>query len=124
MRTDPDADLRTRFGELRADDHAAVPPFDVTCVSVPSRTRAQTRTGFWPGAAWVAGGLAVASTAGLWLAFQPAALDRSQGALPAWKTPTDTLLADAGDPFQRLSWATLPTNELGRPTFTHYREVP
>ena len=123
MRPDPDADLRALFGELRADDHAAAPPFDGGIVE-QTHTHTRTRARWWPGAAWAAGGLAVASMAGLWLAFQPAALDWSQATLPAWKAPTDTLLADAADPLQRLSWASLPTNELGRPTFTHYREVP
>ena len=123
MRTDPDADLRTRFGELRADDHAAVPPFD-GCIGEQMPMPTLTRARWWPAGAWVASGLAVVTTAGLWLLLQPPAFDPAEAALPAWKTPTDTLLADAGDPFQRLSWATLPTNELGRPTFTHYREVP
>ncbi|MGH8674394.1 MAG: hypothetical protein ACREVG_08805 [Burkholderiales bacterium] len=121
MRTDPDADLRALFGDLRADDHAAVPPFDGRCVG--TQTRTQTRARLWPGAAWAAGGLAIVTTAGLWLVLQPPAFEAATAALPAWQAPTDTLLVDAGDPLHRLSWATLPTHELGRPTFSHYREV-
>ncbi len=117
MRTDTDADLRELFGELRADDDAAIPAFESISTSAPARVLRMR-----PRLVWTAGGFALATAAGLWLMLRPPAFDVTEAALPAWQTPTDSLLAGAGDPLQRLSWATLPTDELGRPSFNRYRE--
>ncbi len=119
MRTDTDADLRKLFRELRADDDAAIPAFESLSTRAPAPARVLR---MWPRLAWTAGGFALTTAAGLWLMLRPPAFDVTAAALPAWQTPTDSLLAGAGDPLQHLSWATLPTVELGRPSFSRYRE--
>jgi hypothetical protein len=63
----------------------------------------------------------LALVAGLWLTLPPADIDPAELALPAWPTPTDSLLATVG-PLPGLSWSSLPTDELGRFSSKRNRE--
>ncbi len=116
--TPADADLRERFRELREHDDAAVPEFEFAPAPAPAR-HPHARRILVAGLAWAAVGLmaTVALTTWLMLAPPPAAPDLAAVALPAWRTPTDSLLASTGAPVRRLAWSTLPTDELGRPSF-------
>jgi len=114
-----DPDLRAQFAALRERELAAAPEFEVMLAgtmvrATPSRRRAIPRPG-WAAALGVAA-LAMA----VWLvpAPRPTTSAPDSLALPGWRTPTDSLLADAADPLQRQSWSwtTLPTAALG-PSF-------
>ena len=124
MTSDPgDADLREALHALRHRDEAEVPAFESLW------TRALTQAGRArripaPARAWAAGGSLAAVALGFWLILspQPTPPDLAPVALPGWRMPTDSLLAGSGDPLQRLSWATLPTDELGRSSFNRSGE--
>lgn len=112
--TDPD--LRAQFGRLRERDLAATPEFDaVLARAAVRRTPAHRRS--LPRPAWVAGSGVAAVAIAAWLIAgpSPSTSEPDALALPGWRTPTDSLLADAGDPMGRPSWATLPTAALGQP---------
>ena len=121
MRTDPDADLRERFLELREHDCAAAPGFESVRLYTPAPARALRNR---PGLAWTAGGFVLAAVMGVFLILRPptTALDATAAALPAWQSQTDFLLVGTGDALQRLSWAQSPTSGLVRPSFNHSRE--
>lgn len=119
MTTDAtDPDLHAQFRALRDHDLVAVPGFDVVWARAAAQAR-PSRVLAVPmrvGAA-AAGVAAVALTLWLTLIPRPAPPILDPMALPGWRTPTDTLLAGAGEPFQSPSWATLPTARLGQPSF-------
>jgi hypothetical protein len=117
MSNDPDADLHERFQALRESDRAAVPAFDTVLSRAPARTLRRR----W-GLAWTGGGAVLVAAAGLFLILQRPAAEIDAIALPAWRSPTDFLLADATDSVQRLSWAPSPTAGLGQPYFNSERE--
>jgi len=119
MTSDPDADLREHFREMRTHDRAAAPEFDGLLARVPARASRGV-----PGFAWAAGGVALVAAVVLVVVLhsQPAATDGAEIALPAWHSPTDFLLASADDSLHRLSWQTLPTSRIGEPSFNRYLE--
>jgi hypothetical protein len=116
-----DPDLRPLFRALRDQDFARVPALE----NILARAAAQApRTRQVPMRGWAGvSGVAVVAI-GIWLILSPRPVpsDLDSLALPGWRTPTDSLLADAGDPSQRPSWATLPTAGLGRPSLNRSRE--
>ncbi len=119
-----DRDLHAQFGALRERDLTAAPEFEVVLARAAVRARPPpARRLSRP--TWAAG-LAVAVVAvAIWVVprQRPASPDDGALALPGWRTPTDSLLADAGDPLQRSSWAALPTAGLGQPSFNRSEEI-
>ncbi|MEO8755468.1 MAG: hypothetical protein ABI624_22630 [Casimicrobiaceae bacterium] len=113
MRPDPDADLRAWFQEVREHDSVAAPAFEGMLPHPPRHaSRGRQRL------AWTAGGVALATAAGLFLLLRPpAANDVAAVALPAFRSPTDFLLAGAGASLQHLSWTPSPTSGLGQASF-------
>lgn len=113
--TDPD--LHARFRALREHDLASLPGFDAVWARAAARAR-PTRPFVVPMRAVAAFAGIAAVTLTLWLIVSlPAPPNLDALALPGWRTPTDTLLAGAGDPFHSASWAALPTAGLGQPFF-------
>lgn len=114
--TDPD--LHARFRALSENDLASVPGFDAVWARAAARAQ-RTRPFAAPMRAVAAATGIAAATLTLWLVVSPvpAPPNPDAAALPDWRTPTDTLLAGAGDPFPSPSWATLPTAGLGQPSF-------
>ncbi len=120
--TDPD--LRAQFAAMRERDLAAAPEFEaVLARAAVRRTPAHRR--FAPRPAWVAGFGVAAVAIAVWLIAGPSPSAPEPGALalPGWRTPTDSLLADAGDSLGRPSWAALPTAALGQPLFHPTPEI-
>ena len=125
MTTGPtDPDLHARFRALREHDLASVPGFDAVWARAAARAQRTRRFAVPMRAVAAATGIAVV-TLTLWLTVspRPAPPNLDAVALPDWRTPTDTLLAGAGDPLQSPSWATLPTATLGPPSFNRSREI-
>ena len=119
-----DTDLHARFRALREHDLAFVPGFDVVWARTAARAR-PARPFAVPTRAVAAAASIAAVALTLWLVVspRPAPPNLDAVALPDWRTPTDTLLAGAGDPLQSPSWATLPTAALGPTSFNRSREI-
>jgi hypothetical protein len=120
MTSDSDADLREQFQVLRESDHAAVPAFESILSRAPGRTLRGGR-----GLAWAAGGalvVVVVAAAEMFLMLQRPTVEPDAVALPAWRSPTDFLLADAAGSVQRLSWTPSPISGLGQPSFNSEQE--
>jgi hypothetical protein len=117
LSTDLDTDLHELFHGLREHDCIAAPGFESTLASA---TAAKPRG--MPAIAWAAGGCALAIAAALVLMPQRPTSEADAIALPAWRAPTDFLLADAAGSMQRLSWAPSPTADFGRTSFNPGKE--
>lgn len=121
MTIDPiDSDLQARFRALREQDLAAPPDME----SLLARA-APARPPVVPMPAWAAGlGVAVVALV-LWLMPGPRPATPGAVALasPGWRMPTDSLLADAGDPLHLAAWTSLPTAALGRLSFNRSPEI-
>lgn len=117
-------ELLARFRALRDHDFEAAPEFDVLLAPAAAHPRPARRRAV-PMPAWAAGLGVLAVPIAVWLipSPRPTASDLDALALPGWRTPTDSLLADAAIPLQRASWTTLPTAALGQPSFTHSPEI-
>jgi hypothetical protein len=125
MTTEPnDPDLHARFCALREHDLASVPGFDTVWARAAARARPTGQFAVpMRAVAAVAGIAAVTLTLWLIVSPRPAPPNLDAVALPGWRTPSDTLLAGAGDPFHSPSWATLPTAGLGQPFFNRPLET-
>lgn len=125
MTIDPiDSDLQARFRALREQDLAAPPDMESLLARTVARA-APARAPVVPMPAGAAGlGVAVVALV-LWLmpGPRPATPDAVALASPGWRMPTDSLLADAGDPLHLTAWTSLPTAALGRPSFNRSPEI-
>lgn len=125
MTTDPiDDDLQARFRVLREHDLGTAPDLERLLARVASPA-VRTRSSMRPMPAWAAGLGVAAIACGLWLMPGPhrATPNAVALAMPGWRMPTDTLLADAGNPLNPAGWTSLPTAALGRPSFNRLPEI-
>ena len=122
---DDDDALLARFARLRERDAGTAPNFNAVLARTRSSSRQRRALPVPVLAAIGAGAVALlVASAWQWATPPPATPDAVSLALPGWRTPTDTLLANGDDPLQPLPWAALPTAVLGHSTPHRSQETP